>query len=139
MKSPDTKTEREVRALLRRGANVVPLVRELPADLITPAGAFLRLAGPAARKPAFLLESVERGERFGRYSFLGAVPFETLRVSGGAAHVVRAGRREVLPGCPFAAVGERLSRYRALPEPGLPPFCRGAVGHVCYDSKRVIA
>ena len=54
----------------KRG-NIVPVVRSVLADLQTPVGAFLRIAGDAAH--AFLLESIEGGERVARYSFLGAV------------------------------------------------------------------
>ncbi|MFH1723371.1 MAG: chorismate-binding protein [Elusimicrobiota bacterium] len=128
------KTERQVRAALRGGANVVPLVRELPADMTTPVAAFLRLARPG--EPAFLLESVEGGERYARYSFLGARPFETISVANGAARVRRAGRDIPLGGCPFRALGQRLGRYRASHEPGLPRFCGGAVGFVGYEMIR---
>jgi anthranilate synthase component 1 len=124
------KTEREVRAAIRRGANVVPLVKSLPADTMTPVGAFLALRD---KQPAFLLESVEGGERYARYSFLGARPFETLEVADGRLRVTRGGKTRIEEGDPFRAIGEELTRYRALSEPGLPPFTGGAVGHVGYE------
>ncbi len=125
---------KDVRSALRRGATAVPLVREIPADTLTPVAAFLRLAGPKER--AFLLESVEGGEQTARYSFLGVRPFETLTVEGGAARYRNGSAEGSLPGCPFRALGDRLRRYRSLPEPGLPPFCGGAVGHVGYEMIR---
>ena len=126
-----TKTEREVRAALRRGANVVPLVKTLPADTMTPVGAFLALRG---KEPGFLLESVEGGERYARYSFLGAEPFETLEVKDGQLHVRRGKKERVVAGCPFDAIEAELNRFHALPEPGLPPFTGGAVGHMSYET-----
>src|SRR5215212_11176223 len=63
----------------RRG-NVVPVVRSVLADLQTPVGAFLRVAAGAPY--AFLLESIEGGERVARYSFLGANPETVVRGRG---------------------------------------------------------
>lgn len=124
------KSEREVRAALRRGADVVPLVKSLPADTSTPVAAFLALRG---KSPGFLLESVEGGERYARYSFLGAEPFETLEVQDGKLKISRGADARTVDGCPFKALGAALSGYRALPEPGLPPFTGGAVGHIAYE------
>jgi anthranilate synthase component I len=57
---------------LARSATLVPVVKSVSADLLTPVSAFLAVAG---KEPyAFLLESVERGEQIGRYTFLGARP-----------------------------------------------------------------
>ena len=131
-----TKTIASVRSAFRRGATVVPLIRELPADTLTPVAAFLRLSRPSER--SFLLESVEGGEQTARYSFLGVRPFETLTVEKGVARYDNGAERGVLPGCPFMALGERLKRYRALPEHGLPPFCGGAVGHLGYEMVRYL-
>lgn len=125
------KSLKEVRAALRRGANVVPLVLSLPADTTTPVAAFLALRG---KEPGFLLESVEGGERYARYSFLGAEPFETLTVSGGVLRVRRGASERTVEGCPFEALGRELARFKALPEPGLPPFTGGAVGHLSYET-----
>ena len=59
-------------------ANLVPVFQELPGDLETPVSAFLKLRG---NSPCFLLESVERGEQLGRYSFIGINPSLTLKAS----------------------------------------------------------
>ena len=68
-------TLEEVRSLASQG-NVVPIYREVPADLETPVSAFLKIA---RGKHSFLLESVEGGERLARYSFLGTEPYKVLR------------------------------------------------------------
>ncbi|MFH2202655.1 MAG: chorismate-binding protein [Elusimicrobiota bacterium] len=134
MSSTTDKSFAQVAAAVRRGATVVPLLRELPADTLTPVAAFLRLPRPGER--SFLLESVEGGERTARYSFLGARPFEELTVRDGIARFRRGSAEGELPGCPFMALGQRLQKYHALPEPGLPPFCGGAVGHMGYEMVR---
>src|SRR5205814_10178130 len=74
--------------------NVVPVVRTVLADLQTPVGAFLRIAGDAPH--AFLLESIEGGERVARYSFLGPHPWMVARAKGAQTIVERNGKREVL-------------------------------------------
>src|SRR5215510_12647676 len=73
--------------------NVVAVVRTVLADLQTPVSAFLRIAGDAQH--AFLLESIEGGERLARYSFLGANPWMVVRGRGDQTVVERDGRREV--------------------------------------------
>ncbi|MBI5884388.1 MAG: chorismate-binding protein [Elusimicrobia bacterium] len=127
-----TKSLKDVRAALAGGHTVVPLVRELAADTLTPVAAFLRLARGEDR--SFLLESVEGGERVARYSFLGARPAETLAVREGRALLRKPdGSESPLPGEPLEALGRRLARWRAPREPGLPRFCGGAVGWVGYE------
>ena len=84
--------------------------RELPADLITPVGAYLRLR-EALGGPAFLLESVERGEQVGRYSFLAAG----------------------LPAVDTLEEAAAFAASRPGPAPGAPPFAGGAVGFLSYD------
>src|SRR5215210_1385413 len=74
--------------------NVVPVVRSVLADLQTPVGAFLRVAAHA--RYAFLLESVEGGERVARYSFLGAEPTMVVRGRGDKTTIERGGEREIL-------------------------------------------
>src|SRR5438105_7925426 len=87
---PATFEELETEA--RRG-NVVPVVRTVLADLQTPVGAFLQIANDA--RYAFLLESIEGGERVARYSFLGANPWMIARGRGNQTIVEKDGRREV--------------------------------------------
>src|SRR6266403_5534332 len=85
-------TFEEFAAEARRG-NVVPVVRSVLPDLQTPVGAFLRIAGDAPH--AFLLESIEGGERVARYSFLGANPWMVARGQGPQTIVEVDGRSEV--------------------------------------------
>jgi anthranilate synthase component I len=113
----------------------VPVFAELPADLDTPLSAYLRLRpGPYA----FLLESVEGGEKWARYSFLGTDPFLVLSAKDGKLAVRRGGgRAERLPdGDPLEALRGLLREYTPVAVPGLPRFQGGAVGYLAYDMVR---
>src|ERR1035438_9940661 len=79
-------------ARLARQATLVPVVKSVTADLLTPVSAFLAIAEKEAN--AFLLESIERGEQIGRYTFLGARPYMTVRAHGQEIVVERGRRRE---------------------------------------------
>ncbi len=72
---------------LAREATLVPVVKSVTADLLTPVSAFLAIA--AGEPDAFLLESVERGEQIGRYTFLGAQPYMQVRARGEEVEVQR--------------------------------------------------
>jgi anthranilate synthase component 1 len=117
-------------------ATLVPVWRDVPADLETPVSAYLKLA---RSKYAFLLESVEGGERLARYSFVGTDPYLVLRVRDGAAEYQwlageRAGTEEWRP-CPdpLEAVRAELERRPVAPVSGLPRFSGGAVGYLAYE------
>jgi anthranilate synthase component 1 len=132
---PLSPTLEEARALAR-AYNVIPLRHTFIDDCETPVSAFLKLRG---RAPAFLLESAEQGERFGRYSFLGFRPRAILRFEEGRVQAHEgAGKRELSARDPFAAVADYLSSYRVAPLEGLPPFAGGAVGMFAYDLVRTI-
>lgn len=125
----------QVQEMLTRRINVVPLVKELPADMLTPVTAFLRLTSDGA--PCFLLESVAGGQHIGRYTFLGTAPWAELRViDGRAVFSRREGPTEVLAGNPFHAMGRVLRRYRAADVAALPRFSGGAVGVMGYEMIR---
>ena len=125
---------------LARDHTVVPVWREVLADLETPVSAFAKLVGADAAGPAgFLLESVEHAERWGRFSFLGRDPACTL--------VVRGTRVEVDGPLPdsvprdagaLAALEALLAAHRAPQIPELPPFHGGVVGYLGYDVVREI-
>ncbi len=119
---------------LARSATLVPVVKSVSADLLTPVSAFLAIA---EKEPyAFLLESVERGEQIGRYTFLGARPYMRLRARGSAIEIERGRQRERRQGNVFQVVKELLSEHRPVAIPGLPPFTAGAVGYFSYDVVR---
>jgi len=119
---------------LAREATLVPVVKSVSADLLTPVSAFLAIA---EKEPhAFLLESIERGEQIGRYTFLGARPYMRIRASAGRVEVERNGRAEKRPGNVFQVVKETLRAHRLAAVPGLPPFTAGAVGYFAYDVVR---
>jgi len=121
---------------LARDYNVIPLRHTFIDDCETPVSAFLKLRG---RGPAFLLESAEQGQRFGRYSFLGFRPRAILRYEGGRIVADEGGaRRELAASDPFAAVADYLSAYRVAPLADLPPFAGGAVGMFGYDLVRTV-
>ena len=119
---------------LARSATLVPVVKSVSADLLTPVSAFLTIA---EREPhAFLLESNERGEQIGRYTFLGARPYMRLRARGPAIEIERGRHRERHEGSVFEFVKLLLSEHRPATIPGLPPFTAGAVGYFSYDAVR---
>ncbi len=119
---------------LARDATLVPVVKSVPADLLTPVSAFLAVAGNEPE--TFLLESVERGEQIGRYTFLGARPYMRLQARGGKV-TVRKGKREESRSCSaFQAAKELLRHHRPAIVGGLPPFTAGAVGYFSYDVVR---
>jgi anthranilate synthase component 1 len=116
--------------------NVVPVVRSVLADLQTPVGAFLRVAGGA--RHAFLLESVEGGERIARHSFIGAAPELIVRGRGDTTLVEReGGETEELRGVRATDFLRDYFRVRRLARrPGLAPMAGGAVGYLAYDAAR---
>ena len=103
-----TPTLDQVKALADEGANLIPVYREISADLETPVSAYLKIA----RSPySFLLESVEGGERQARYSFIGTEPYRVLRTGPGT----EAGAID-----PLLPVEEELASYRPARVEGLP-------------------
>src|SRR5207247_7588500 len=91
----------------------------------------------AAREPnAFLLESVERGEQIGRYTFLGAQPYMRLETHGNEIVLHHGKRKEQRQGSALQTSKELLRQHRPAAVPGLPPFTAGAVGYCSYDIVR---
>jgi anthranilate synthase component 1 len=121
-------------AQLARGATLVPVAKSITADLLTPVSAFLAIAGDEPE--AFLLESVEAGERIGRYTFLGSRPYMRVQSRGREIRVQRGSRVERFTGNIFQSVREMLRQHRAAVVPELPPFTAGAVGYFAYDIVR---
>src|SRR5438270_7731014 len=129
---PDRK---EFLRIAREGkATLIPVSRSISADLQTPVSAFLSLA---AKEPhAFLLESVEGGEKVGRYTFLGVRPYMTVRSQGDEVEISRGKKRSRKKAKIFELVRELLSEHKTAIVPGLPPFTSGAVGFFAYDAVR---
>jgi anthranilate synthase component 1 len=140
----------EFLALASRGS-VVPLVKTVMADFLTPVSAYLRIEREAAQ--AFLLESVEGGEKIARYSFLGCSPHTIVRARNPqgdrSAPLSRSQRPRTDPEILIERGGEVVERRQAplvdvlrelmaahhpVPIPGLPPFSCGAVGYLGYDA-----
>ncbi|HWT94328.1 MAG TPA: anthranilate synthase component I [Solirubrobacteraceae bacterium] len=120
--SPSVEEVRE----LAKTYNVVPLRTTFIDDVETPVSAFLKLRGTQPQTPAFLLESAERGQVVGRYSFIGVRPSKVIRWSLGD------------PGDPYAIAAEEVGRHRQAPLDDLPPFSGGAVGLFGYDLVRTV-
>jgi anthranilate synthase component I len=119
---------------LARDYTLVPVSKVVRADMLTPVSAFLAIA--ADEPEAFLLESVEGGEKIGRYTFLGVRPHKKLTARGSEIRIQTGRRMEVHAGGVFEAVKNLLREHRAAPVPGLPPFTSGAVGFFSYDAVR---
>jgi len=126
----------EFRRRCREG-NLVPVWREFLADLATPVSAYaaLRQGGAGTERGMFLLESVEGGERLGRYSFIGSSPRLVFRARGCSAEVIgEEGTLRRWEGTdPLDALRDVLAGYQAVPDPELPRFFGGAVGYISYD------
>jgi anthranilate synthase component 1 len=130
-------TEQEFKQFAAQGFNRVPVVLETFADLDTPLSVYLKLAN----KPySYLLESVQGGERFGRYSFIGLPADTRFEVHGRQCREIHAGRivAESEREDPLAWLAAINARYRAAPRPGLPRFLGGLVGCFGYDTVRYI-
>jgi anthranilate synthase component I len=124
----------EVRDHATRG-NLVPIYREILADLETPVSAYLKLASGADY--AILLESIEGGERLARYSFLAVDPYLTLRLDRGVAHANQGGYKQTSTYTdPLVALQSYLTPYQAVEVPDLPRFVGGAVGFLGYETVR---
>ena len=119
-------------ALKAAGYNRIPVVKEILADLDTPLSVYLKLAdGPHT----FLLESVEGGETWGRYSIIGLAAAALLTVRDGLCRVSGAAGEETLSAAdPFAAIELFRARFRAPELPGLPRFSGGLVGYFSHDT-----
>jgi len=113
--------------------NLIPVYREYLADMETPVSAFSRFV---AEDYAFLLESVEGGERWGRLSFIGLHPYAIFSVREGKAYLRTVEGEQELPfeGSPFESLRGVLADIRPVAVPGLPRFFGGAVGFLGYET-----
>lgn len=124
----------EFRALARPNA-LVPVCKEILADLETPVTAYIKIARD--QDYSFLLESVEKADSIGRYSFLGANPSTIFRSKGNTVSIRREGRQGSYH-CdnPLAELGKLMDSFKPVAVNGVPAFHGGAVGYVSYDEVR---
>jgi len=130
-------TESVFNRLAAEGYNRIPVTLETFADLDTPLSIYLKLANAPY---TYLLESVQGGERFGRYSIIGLASPTRLVVNGHQVLVLTGNRiaeREDDTN-PLDFIGNYMKRFRAAPMAGLPRFCGGLVGCFGYDTVRYI-
>lgn len=119
---------------LARDYNVIPVFRELVADMETPVSVFAKIGRD--RQNAFLLESVEGGERVARYSFIGIDPFLRFRAKGGHYRISGL-REEDGDGHPVVRLQSLVNEFKSYHPDSLPPFSCGAVGYFSYDTIRL--
>lgn len=130
MAIPDISTFKK----LAKTGNLIPVYREIMADMDTPVTAFRKIDNG---HNSFLLESIEGGEKWARYSFLGASASFIFRSKGPRVEVEENGEVKVFEAeDPTVILKEALSRYRPVELPELPRFTGGAVGYIGYDMVR---
>jgi anthranilate synthase component I len=128
---PDFET---FRSLASRG-NLIPVYREILADMDTPVSAFRKIDDG---RYSFLLESIEGGEKWARYSFLGSSPEVIIRSKGNIVEILTAdgSSRQEETADPLGFVRDQMARYTPVEVDGLPRFFGGAVGYIGYDMVR---
>jgi anthranilate synthase component 1 len=115
--------------------NIIPVYREILADLDTPVSAFRKINKSAY---GFLLESVEGGEQLARYSFLGANPSVIFKSKGKQVRITKNNQviLEKESSNPLDELKSLLNKYKVYTDPALPRFFGGAVGYISYDMVR---
>jgi anthranilate synthase component 1 len=119
-------------------ASLIPISRKILADLETPLSAYIKVRANGGH--TFLFESVEGGEKIGRYSFLGVDPFLVFKSRGQAVTLtdLRSGETTSYVAEPIVELRRLIHDHRSIPVPGLPRFTGGAVGYVGYDAIRLV-
>src|SRR5450631_4330603 len=119
---------------LSRQGNLIPVYREIMADMDTPVSAFKKLDDG---RFSFLLESIEGGEKWGRYSFLGSTPSLIIRSRGNIVETIENGQMTTRTSTDsLGCIRETLARFTPVEVEGLPRFFGGAVGYMGYDMVR---
>ncbi|MDH4227741.1 MAG: anthranilate synthase component I [Deltaproteobacteria bacterium] len=113
--------------------NVIPVFAEIMADTDTPVSAFMKMDTGG---DAFLLESVEGGEKWGRYSFLGVSAKATIRSKGKTIEITEGSKKTATEGNPLDALRAYFKKFRADETSSIPRFFGGAVGFMGYDMVR---
>lgn len=114
--------------------NLIPVYREILADMDTPLSAFLKLKS----KRGFLFESLEGGEKWARYSFIGTDPSTIIEGRGKNLTITRGKKKEKIKvrKDPLEVISEETGKYSPVSIPGLPRFFGGFVGYIGYDTVR---
>lgn len=113
--------------------NLIPVYREINADLDTPISIYKKIK---PKGPAYLLESVEGGENLARYSFIGFDPFLNFISRGEESLITGGGRGKTVRGLPLESLEKVMSGFKVHQDPILPRFYGGAVGYISYDAVR---
>jgi len=117
--------------------NLIPIHRNLPADMETPVSIYLKLQDEG---PCFLLESVSGGEQVARYSFIGVRPRGLMTAGGNQVYITSEGHGRTVPLTesrdPLDVLKAEMDRYKPVHQPDLPRFVGGAVGYLSYDAVR---
>ena len=123
--------------LLEATGTTQTIIREISADLETPISVYMKLRGDGA---SFLLESVEGGERIARYSFIGIKPKAQYIIRGNEIKIVESESSRVVTFDedvdPTYFLQEEMSRFKFIPQAGVPRFIGGLVGYLGYESVR---
>ncbi len=129
-----TPSKEEFIRLAKKG-NLIPVFKDITADLGTPVSAFMKID---KSDYSFLLESVEGGEKIARYSFLGSGPSLIFKSKGRNIEVIEEGKtkRFTASGDPLDEMKKIIGRYKFVHTSGLPRFCGGLVGFMGYDMVR---
>lgn len=119
---------------LSKKGNLIPVYREIVADMETPVSAYKKIEG----ENSFLLESIEGGEKIARYSFLGSDPIVIFKAKGNSIEILERGRSVKGKGDPIDKLKQLLSKYKPVKNENLPRFHGGLVGFMGYDVVRFI-
>ena len=127
-------TKEEFIELAKKG-NIIPIYKEIIADLETPVSTFLKTE---KGRYSYLLESVEGGEKIARYSFLGSDPYLVIKSRGKSIEITKGNtkKRFQTKEDPLREIEKLMQAYRYVNVEGLPRFCGGLVGYIGYDMVR---
>ncbi len=121
----------QFKALSKKG-NLIPVYKEILADTETPVSAFMKIKG----EYSFLFESIVGGEKWARYSFLGAYLSKTIKAKGNVVEISEKGKETITKTMddPIDALKDELSKYKPVTIEGLPRFYGGLVGYIGYET-----
>ncbi|MCK4560320.1 MAG: chorismate-binding protein, partial [Calditrichia bacterium] len=121
---------------LAKPGYIVPVYRKINADFITPVMAYLKIRDRG--NYSFLLESVEKGEQVGRYSFIGQNPYRVLVAEADKTIVKEYSHNHIITKDIFEVLKDELNKYQSMSIDGLPQFSCGTVGFIGYEMIRCI-